>query len=174
MLRTLYGKLALALVLIMLGIGVTYAVLSLAVARHHLAAVSQSFNRDLAGNLVRDRSLVQRGAVDAAALKQTFHHYMEINPSIEIYLLDQDGNILAFSAEPGRVVRTSVSLEPIRAFLGGDDPFPLLGDDPRSLSRKKVFSVTPVPSVEAGTGYLYVVLRGELLERFEEDFQDSY
>jgi signal transduction histidine kinase len=173
-LRTLYGKLALALVVIMLGIGLTYAILSLAAARHHLAAVSQSFNRDLAGNLVRDRSLVRQGVVDAAALKQTFHHYMEINPSIEIYLLDQDGNILAFSAEPGRVVRTSVSLEPIRAFLGGDETYPLLGDDPRSLGRQKVFSVTPVPSVEGGIGYLYVVLRGELLEQVEEAFQESY
>ena len=86
---------------------------------------------------------------------------MVINPSIEIYLLDPQGQILSYSADPKRVKRKSVSMGPIYSFLEGDRNFPILGDDPRSYDRRKAFSVTPVPSASDPDGYLYVVLRGE-------------
>ena len=78
-----------------------------------------------------------------------FHDYMTINPSIEIYLIDLEGTILSFSADPGVVKRKRVSLGPVRAFLSGDDAYPVLGDDPRSHDGHKAFSVTPVPSDES-------------------------
>ena len=86
-------------------------------------------NRDLARNLVMDRDLVAEGHLDQQALKRTFAHYMTINPGIEIYLLDAEGRILSFSADPGHVKRRRVDLEPIRRFLAGDPEFPLLGLD---------------------------------------------
>ena len=174
MLRTLYAKLTLTLALLLLGVGTLFVVLIVSATGHYLREVNQHFNRDLAQNLVADRNLVQQGRLDRVALKQTFEHYMVINPSIEIYLLDSLGKILAYSAEPGKVKRRAVSLEPIRRFLEGDEGFPLLGDDPRSHDRRKAFSVTPVPSTEALEGYLYVILRGEQLESLDALMQRSY
>jgi signal transduction histidine kinase len=86
---------------------------------------------------------------------------MSINPSIEIYLLDTKGRILSYSADPDKIKRNRVSLEPIHRLLGDMAEYPILGDDPRSHDRRKVFSVTPVPSEDRREGYLYVVLRGE-------------
>ena len=118
-------------------------------------------HRDLAKDLVADRNLVSEGELDRGALKELFALYMTINPSIEIYLLDLDGTILSYSADPAKIKRKQVSLEPIRRLMNDMDSYPVLGDDPRSHDRQKVFSVTPVPSVENPEGYLYVVLRGE-------------
>ena len=98
-------------------VGILFAVLTVSATRHYLQEVNQRFNRDLAENLVADRNLVQQGRLDQAALEETFHYYMVINPSIEIYLLDGAGTILAYSADPGKVKRRSVSLEPIQRFL---------------------------------------------------------
>jgi len=139
----------------------------------HRQQVSQQLNRDLAQNLVADRNLVEEGRLNQAAVKETFHQYMVINPSIEIYLLDNEGRILAYSADPGKVKRKHVSLAPIQAFLRGGD-YPLLGDDPRSHDRQKAFSVTPVPSAEHPEGYLYVVLRGEQFDSVDTMIRDSY
>ena len=50
-----------------------------------------------------DRNLVEEGRINESALKEMFHDYMTINPSIEIYLIDLDGFILSFSADPGVV-----------------------------------------------------------------------
>lgn len=173
MLRTLYAKLALALVVLLLSMGLVYAVISLSATRHYLREVNQLFNRNLARNLVSDRNLVEEGRLNEAKLKETFHHYMVVNPSIEIYLLDREGKILAYSADPAKVKRRRVALGPIRRFLNGA-PYPVLGDDPRSLNRRKAFSVTPIPTAASPQGYLYVVLRGEQYDAVDRAAQESY
>ena len=164
MFRTLYAKLSVALVAIVLAIGVLYAVFALVTTRHYLEAAEQRLNRDLARDLVADRNLVEEGRINEPALKELFHDYMVVNPSIEIYLLDLEGRILSFSADPGAVKRKHVSLGPVRAFLAGEDDYPLLGDDPRSHDGQKAFSVTEVPNEQSPEGYLYVVLLGERVD----------
>lgn len=159
--RSLYAKLSLVLIFLLASIGIIYTVVSVSTTRHYLEEVNQNLNRDLAKNLVADRNLVAEGRLNEMALKEMFHEYMTINPSIEIYLLDVQGQILSYSADPKRVKRKSVSLGPIYGFLSGEASFPILGDDPRSHERRKAFSVTPVPSANDPQGYLYVVLRGE-------------
>lgn len=172
MLRTLYARLSLSLVVLLLSVGVLYTLLSLSAAKYYLQETDQKLHLDLAKNLVADRNLVESGRINEKALKATFMEYMVINPSIEIYLLDLEGNILSYSADPGKVKRRSVSLAPIRAFLRGDD-LPLLGDDPRSHDRQKIFSVTPVPSAQNPEGYLYVVLLGEQYDNAEQFIKES-
>jgi len=172
--KSLFAKLSLVLVVLIATMGLVYVLVSTSAARHYFAQISQEVNRDLARDLVADRNLVEEGRLNEKALEAMFHDYMVINPSIEIYLLDLDGRILAFSADPGKVKRKRVSLEPVEAFLEGDAGYPLLGDDPRSHDRRKVFSVTPVPSAEAPEGYLYVVLRGEKYDSVTEFLEGNY
>ena len=174
MLKTLYGKLALGLTILMLATGGFYIALTNFAMRHYLQDIHLQLNHDLARNLVADHNLVAEGKLNEAALKETFHKYMVINPSIEIYLLDLQGNILSYSADPGKVKRKHVSLAPIRTFLDMKHPDLILGDDPRSHDKQKVFSVTPVPSDENPQGYLYVVLRGEQFDSAEQTVHDSY
>jgi signal transduction histidine kinase len=174
MLRTLYAKLAAGLVVLFITIGLLYAVISTTATKYYLQEVNQSFNKELARNLVMDRNLVAEGRINQEALKETFHQYMVINPSIEIYLLDLDGKILAYSADPGKVKRNHVSLAPLMAFLQGSEEYPLLGDDPRSHDGRKAFSVTPVPTSDHPEGYLYVVLRGEEFDSVDKTIRESY
>lgn len=94
-------------------------------------------------------------------MKDTFMQYMSINPSIEIYYLDLQGNILAYSAEPGKVKRNSVNLAPIKNRINNPNNTNSLGDDPRSHDIRKAFSATTIPNTTKPEGYLYVVLQGE-------------
>ena len=166
MVRSLYAKLSLSLVVLLLCVGLFYTLVSFTTARYSLQQTAQKLNLDLAKNIVADRKLVKDGQIDTTAIGKTFMEYMVINPSIEIYLLDLQGKILSYSADPGKVKRYAVSLTPIHAFLN-KKRLPLLGDDPRSHDRKKIFSVTPVPSEEKPEGYLYIVLQGELYDDAE-------
>lgn len=159
--QTLYARLALGLFLLLAIVGGLFTALSLYSVREYSAAVGQELNRDLASHLVSDRNLVTNGTLNHSELERLFDLYMSINPSIEIYLLDHEGRILSYSANPAKIKRKHVSLEPIHQLLDNPGAYPLQGDDPRSHDRRKVFSVTPVPSAENPTGYLYVVLRGE-------------
>lgn len=174
MFRTLYAKLALVLVVLFASVGLLYALISTSITRHYLVELNQHFNWNLARNLVADRNLVAEGRLDQQALQETFHQYMVINPSIEIYLLDTEGRILSYSADPGKVKRKRVAMEPVQTFLQGQGRYPLLGDDPRSHDRRKAFSATAVPSAEDPQGYLYVVLRGEEFEAADQLVRESY
>ena len=174
MLRTLYGKLACALIVVLSAVGVLCALVSMTGMQDHHEEITQRLNRGLAKNLVAERDLISGGKLDPKAVKRTFEMYMTINPSIEIYLLDHTGSILSYSADPERVKRTQVSLEPIRAFLRGDDRFLVLGDDPRNPKGRKAFSVTEIPAANQPPGFLYVVLQGQEFDAVAASLYERY
>jgi len=166
-------RLALTLALTLALVGVVYAVFMITTVQKNSQYAEQTLNKDLAKTLVAERNLVRENALDKQALQALFMAYMNVNPSIEIYLVDLQGKILSYSAEPGRVQRSSVALKPIQTFLQEDAMFPVLGDDPRSSHRQKVFSVTPIPNAEHANGYLYVILRGEQYDEVEQLARDQ-
>ncbi len=174
MIGTLYGKLVAALLGLIVLIGLLYVGLTLMTTRLYLQEVNQTLNRSLAAGIVGETWLMRDARINETALKDVFHQLMVINPGIEVYLLDGDGKILAFSAAPDKVKRKRISLAPVRAYLDGNEDLPIRGDDPRGLDREKVFSVAPIETDGRLEGYLYVVLGGEAYDSVAEMFQRSY
>ena len=174
MLDSLYGKLA----AVLLGLFCLVSVLFLSVAwfslEMHQLEVTQKLNRDLAGHIASEIPPMQDGRADEKALDDIFHRIMVVNPNIEIYLLDAQGRILAFSAAPGKVKRRSVALSPVTAFLRGTTEFPILGDDPRQVTGGKIFSAAAVPARGEPDGYLYIILGGEGYDSIVQRVQGSY
>jgi two-component system, OmpR family, sensor kinase len=174
MFKTLYYKLAIVLLGLFCLVGILYVLLTIYTTRMYFQEANQKLNRTLAQNLASETSLIQDGRVNEKALENIFHMLMVVNPNIEVYLLDPNGTIIAFSAPPGKVKRESVSLAPIKSFLNKTDAFPILGDDPRNLKRQKVFSVAPIYLNGQLQGYLYVILGGEEFDTVAEMLQGSY
>ncbi len=174
MARTLYGKLVAALFALMALISLIYVALTVTTTRLYLQEVNQKLNQTLAANIVAETPLLQGRTVNRAAFEGLFHSLMVINPSIELYLIDPEGVILFYNAPPGRVKRDRVSLAPIQAFIAGAEAFPIRGDDPRDLRRRKVFSAAELREGEWLGGYLYVVLGGEAFNSVVQMIQDSY
>ena len=136
--------------------------------------VNQRLNSKLADHIVAEKLLMQGNRVNQEALEDIFHMLMVINPSIEIYLLDTAGTILAFSAAPDRVKRKRVDLGPVRNLLAGHATLPISGDDPRSLGGKKVFTAARIPEQGELQGYLYVILGGETYDGVVQKLKASY
>ena len=174
MIKTLYGKLALALLAILVLVGGLFFGAGLLSVRSFLDEVHQELNRDLAEHLVKDSLPMEGGEIRAEELEHIFHVLMVINPSIEVYLLDPTGEILAYSAPKGIVVRERVALAPIERFLAGEERLPIDGDDPRNPAGTKVFSAAPIGSPTDPDGYLYVVLAGQQWDSAVAMLQGSY
>jgi signal transduction histidine kinase len=174
MFRTLYGKLVAILAGIFILIGILTIILTFFSTRLYLEEVNQKLNRSLAGNLVSDEVLLKNGQINSGALKDVFHMMMVINPSIEIYLLDPSGKILAYSAPKGKVKQDRVSLGPVTRFLSNNAMLPIFGDDPRGTDRRKVFSVAPITVNHHIAGYMYVILGGEEFDTVTHLLQNSY
>jgi len=127
----------------------------------HEKEVVQSLSRDLADHIAHRTTLMDANGLRPDAVRQLFGQLMMVNPSVEVYLLDNQGRIKGDDAPAGHVKREQVDLAPIRPFIAGD-ALPILGDDPRSLDGKKVFSAAPLQlSGQQPSGYIYVVLLGE-------------
>lgn len=172
---SLYARLALGLVVLVALLGGLYIMVTLHAGRLYFQELNQHLNQQLAANLIKENGLsIRDGEFNRDALEQVFHAYMVVNPSIEVYLLDQQGHILAYDAPPGTVKRQQVNLAPVHAFLSGGDMSPITGDDPRNPAAQKVFSVAPVGNPANPGGYLYVVLAGQQLESVAAMLQDSY
>lgn len=175
MINTLYGKLTAVLFGLFCVIGAVAILLTLYATQLYFEEVSQKLNRTLAERMVSEKVLMQEGRVNDEVLKEVFHQLMVINPSIELYLLDPQGTILTFSAPPGKVKRERISLDPLNRFLSGGEDFPILGDDPRDLTRKKVFSVFPIETLGGSIeGYLYIILGGEEFDSIMQMLEQSY
>ncbi|NOZ52297.1 MAG: sensor histidine kinase [Gammaproteobacteria bacterium] len=174
MLNTLYKKLAAALFVVLSIIGACLLVLYLYSAEMYQQEVNQKLNTSLADHIITEDLLMQEGKINHAALDEIFHMLMVINPNIEVYLLDVDGNILAYSAPDEKIKLSQVSLTPISSFLAQQTPLPIKGDDPRHLNRQKVFSVATISSNGPLEGYLYVILGSEAFDSVTEMIRGSY
>ncbi|PTT72711.1 two-component sensor histidine kinase, partial [Pseudomonas sp. HMWF007] len=114
-----------------------------------------------------DTVLMDSHGLMPGAVRELFSQLMLVNPSVEVYLLDTEGKIVGNAAPEGRIRRQQVDLAPIRQLLN-DQPLPILGDDPRSVDGRKVFSAAPLQVDGKAAGYLYVVLLGEAHDRYAE------
>lgn len=123
-------------------------------------AMIQRLSHNIAHNIVHDIVLIDKNGIDRTALKKIFDRMMSYNPSMEVYLIDNKGFILADAAPEGHLKRNALSLYPIKKILQGGS-MPVYGDDPRSADGLKVFSVSPIKTDGSLNGYLYVILQGE-------------
>ncbi|CAL1242008.1 sensor histidine kinase [Candidatus Methylocalor cossyra] len=167
-LRSLYSRIALTFAVLILLFGGLLGGLELVAAKHHQEEIIQRLSRGLAAHIAGHWPLATADAIDYQAVKELFHMLMVVNPSVEFYLLDSQGTILAFDAPPGRVWLKQVDLAPIRAFLA-EAPLPLKGDNPRSPGRREIFSATPLYVQGEIVGYLYIVLAGDAYRSLAED-----
>jgi len=174
MFHSLYSKIAAGLAALFLVVGLVFIGVTVFSTDMYQQEVNQKLNIHLAEQIVKERILMTDGRVNQDALEDIFHMLMVINPGIEIYLLDPSGNILTFSAPEGSVKRTFVDLKPIQTWMQQELTAPLQGDDPKDLTRKKVFSAAPI--VRDGTleGYLYVILGGEQYDSVAQKIKGSY
>ena len=174
MFKSLYSKLAAVLAGLFCFMGLFFIAAAVFSNRLYQQEVNQRLNRNLAEQILAEKPLIRDSQVNKEALKEIFHALMVVNPGIEVYLLDADGNIMAFSAPEGKIKRKVVDVEPINAWLSGDENFPVFGDDPRDLNVKKVFSVARIPKQGTVEGYLYVILGGELYDSVADTLRGSH
>jgi signal transduction histidine kinase len=126
----------------------------------HEQVVIQRLSSGLAAHIAASSALMEPRGLNQQAVHELFGKLMDVNPSVEVYLLGLDGRIEAQAAPPGHLKREHVSVAPIRELLAGR-PLPILGDDPRSDTGRKVFSAAPLRVDGRDAGFVYVILLGE-------------
>ena len=174
MIRSLYTKLSLALLLLFCLTGILFIAITLFSTEMYQSEVNQKLNAKLAENIVAEKLLMESGRINQEALGEIFHMLMVINPSIELYLLNPAGRILAYSAPPDKVKLEKIDLAPVRKWFARSTPLPILGEDPRNPGIRKAITVARIPKEGPLEGYLYVILGGEEYDSVIQKLKGSY
>jgi two-component system, OmpR family, sensor kinase len=174
MVKSLYAKLAMTLLGVFCLLGVSIVIVTQFASDMYQQEVVQKLNRNLARQIVAQKILMQAHRINEKGLKDIFNMLMVVNPSIEVYLLDPAGRILAYSAPPGKVKLDRVDMAPIKSWFEKDVVLPLTGDDPRNPGRKKVFTAARIPEQGPLQGYLYIILGGEIFDSIVQNLKGSY
>ncbi|GAB3628826.1 Sensor histidine kinase ResE [Pandoraea terrae] len=162
---TLTQRLSLVFAVLLLVCCGTSAWLQIRANRMHDAEVVQGLSKGLAEHIAENAQLMDANGLKPDAVRQLFGQLMVVNPSVEVYLLDQAGNIAGHAAPAGHLRRDRVDLAPIHRLLAGE-ALPVYGDDPRSPGGQKVFSAAPLRVNGRESGYIYVVLLGEAHDKY--------
>jgi len=173
MFNSLYTKLVLVLFFLFIVIGSVFLAVAFYTAPMYQQEVSQQLNRDLAMYIVREHVLIEDGEVRHDNLEALFHKAMIINPSLELYLLDEQGDVMAHSMPSDKIKNNHVSLDPINKFLSGTTEGLIMGDDPSNLSQHKGFTVAPIDFDGSRQGYIYAILGSEKIDHVTELLQHS-
>ena len=173
MLHSLYIKLVLVLFFLFSLIGGVFLAVALYTAPMYQQELSQQLNHDLARYIVNEHVLIENGQVRQDNLSELFHNVMIINPSLELYLLDPSGQVVAHSMPPEKVKRRQVSLQPINDFLEADTQGLIMGDDPGGEDSQNSFTVAPIDFQNERQGYIYAILGSEKTTNITDVLQRS-
>jgi len=174
MIRTLHGKISIIILILFMATAGFNVIWTLYSVRLNLMEADQRLNRGLADYLVKYEFGSTELSDAGETLRHSFEMLMDINPGIELYLLDDEGRVLAYSAPPGRTIRDRVSIRPIKEFLSAGARFPILGQDPRNPGTEKPFSAALVSMEGLPDGYLYIILGGKQSDSFFHLYTGNY
>ncbi len=171
---SLFWKISAVFLLILIVISAVYIYISVNTAEMYFQETRQKLDIKVASHIAADNKFFSGDSLNVDALKNVFHNVMVINPSIEVYLLNTSGKILAYDAPTGSVKLKEVPLEPIKKFISSKKETFLMGIDPKTPGKYKAFSAAMVYEKGQFKGYIYVILGGQEYENASQLLFGSY
>lgn len=173
-------KLWLGISLLIIGMAVSYILVTNHFSNKYHLATQQKINAPLAQHLIDEKfaqapPFLEDGSVNKEIFGDLMHDMMAVNRSIEVYLLGADGEILhsvVLSQKPDDPIKY-VDTKPIEDFIASGYQGFCLGDDPRSPEERKIFSVAPF-SYNTHEGYIYIILSGEAYQVASTNIFNKY
>lgn len=179
-----YTKLAITTSLIGILVTGTFFFLAMWSSEKYHQEVTQKLHRGLAHYVLdhlaeplffeANDSQQQGLQVNKKVLKGIAMNTMMINPSVEVYLIDNEGHILGHALPEASVDSGRVRIEAIESWLSGERGEAILGDNPRQPGEQNIFSVSPVYYGNLQQGYLYIVLASHESSSIAESVMSSH
>ena len=172
--NNLFWRISAVFFVLLAFIGLSYVYITVQYSNQYFEEVNQHLNKNIAADIAAHSTPFTDGKVNEHAMEEMFNHVMSINPSLEVYLLDNEGKILSFYAPEKNIVLKKVNLTPVQTFIKTKGNHYVTGNDPRHLNLEKVFSAAPVISNNVQSGFIYVVLASEEYDAVSKSLTRNY
>jgi len=172
--NSLNKKLSLLLLGLFILVGILLALITRYSTVQYNLEITQRLNGSIAMYVAAEEPLIVEGKYNEKALKKLAQRSMIINPTVEVYLLDNAGKIISYNLPKDSVKLDQVPLDAIAQFLKEDSKRPILNSDPRSPGNNKAFSVAKIFNNGKQEGYIYVILGGQKYEELANDISKNF
>jgi len=174
--KTIYGKVASIFLGLLFLVGAIQVFLSLNAAVNYVCETTQKLNYGMAKQLAERCEPMMADSSKRTLMSESITNLKSMNPHVEIFLLNEQGKVLAYFNKGQILQRSKVGLKPIRAFLkkGSFKKLPIMGEDPFSENKKIIFSAARMMIAPGKMGYLYVTLPSVRYDLSENDISSSY
>jgi len=172
--KSLYWRISFVFTLLLMVVGFAYIIITTVASKNYFLETTQKLNASIADYLIKEAPPFKNGEVNDEALGVIMHSMMAVNPSIEVFLLDPEGEILSFVVLDSKVKLKRVDINPVKEFIKTKGSQFILGDDPRSNGYQTIFSATEVIENEKLLGYVYITLASEKFEEVAAGLLGSY
>ena len=172
--KSLYWRISFVFTLLLMVVGFAYIIITTIASKNYFLETTQKLNASIADYLIKEAPPFKNGEVNDEALGVIMHSMMAVNPSIEVFLLDPEGEILSFVVLDSKVKLKRVDINPVKEFIKTKGSQFTLGDDPRSNGYQTIFSATEVIENEKLLGYVYITLASEKFEEVAAGLLGSY
>ena len=115
--NSFFFRLSIIFIIVLLLLGLTYTYFVAITAKNYFQETTQKLNSNVAESMLLEVKPFVDGKVNEEALGKIMHSMMAVNPSLEVYLLDTDGQILSYVVFDKKVKLKSVSLDPVIKFI---------------------------------------------------------
>ncbi|MDF9797117.1 signal transduction histidine kinase [Catalinimonas alkaloidigena] len=159
--QSLFWRIAIVLFILFLLLGISFILITSFASKRYYEETAQRLNAHVAEEMLLEVNPFVEGEVNDEALGKIMHSMMAVNPSIEVYLLAPQGDILSYVVLDKKVKLKSVDIGPVKNFLNSDGQTYTLGDDPRNPGRSTIFSAAEVREEGNLLGYVYMILASE-------------
>ena len=172
--NSLFWKISAVFFILLSVVGLMYIYIIFGYSDKYLDEVNQRLNHDTAKNIVTNSTPFYNGQVIKPALEEMFHHVRAINPSLEVYLVDPKGKIIAWYPPEKKIAMEAINLKPVLQFINDSTNQFIKGDDPLNPATQKVFSASPLTMNNMLYAYIYVVLEGQQQQVASDSVFGSY
>ncbi|ASZ12131.1 HAMP domain-containing histidine kinase [Chitinophaga pendula] len=157
----LFWKIAAVFTIVLVVLGLVFGVIASTFSRSYYTAAHQQLFGDIAHHLATFTQPIRDGKPDTAVTHDIIHSTMVANPSVEVYLLDTDGNIIDFVVPDTTVQIRRVDIAVVKKWLTAKERERPMGDNPKLPHEPAIFSAAPVYENSRLSGYVYAVLASQ-------------
>jgi methyl-accepting chemotaxis protein len=171
---SLFWRISAVFFVLLIFVGLAYIATTTYYSAKYLENVNQKLNRNTAKNIVEHSTNFYNGKVIKPALDEMFHHVMAINPSLEVYLVEPKGKIIAYYPPEKKIKLQAINLKPVLEFIKNDGNISIKGNDPLNPEADKTFSASELKMNGMLYAYIYVVLTGQEYRQASESLFNNY
>ena len=171
---SLYWRISLMLLGVLSLLTLAYGILTVDTVKMYFMETNHKLNHDVAAHIAAEAPLFKEGQLQMEVAEHHFHNVMVLNPSLEVYLLDTTGQVLAFFAPEEKIKQHQINLQPIQGFIADPEAKMCMGQDPRHPGEYKAFSAAAVQENGKLAGYIYVILGGDAYISVSQLVANSY